>query len=1023
MTPISLDPTVPSPAAAASPPVGSAGGEGDEALVLRWRDHGDREALGALYHRHLAGAWRCARRLTGSDADAEDAVHAAFLDAIREARRYRPGTDPRAWLMTLVANRARMQYRERLRRRRREHAVATVLPPATPPTAPVPEGEVLLGALDHLAPRVREAVWLRHGEGMATRAIAQRVGRSERTVREDIAEGLALLRQYLARAGVASVAIEPGLAATIAHVPASLARRTDALVATATLPVAGIAGIPLAVSVAVLVVLGGGWAATHLPAPHAAPALPAAASPPLTGLDAVLARRLTLPLRHTTLGVLLDAINQALPPDVELPYACEPAVLADAWAGITPPAQATVRELLDQGAAAYGCSWRVMAGIIVFIAPPDPAGTPPPAGTPAPSDTTIDTDVQAFQDQRIARLRPQLLAFATSTRDQAADLALTLDPVLPQDVLLSPPKGQRSLLAAFREDAEVQAALRHALSLGRVSWLGRVLAAIPPPGATDLLLARLHDALPATEVLAGDTLWTKDDGGAPGLPEAIAAGADAATVTHLLALLSPDERGCALAARALGLAGARAAIPHLVPLLDDDDRAIAGEAAEALGRLGAHVAEERILALAQRTDRPLGAVRALGLLHVARAAPLLWSMLRVEHTVAASQQREAATAALTQCPAPAVLAALPAADTVNLDILSACRVVAATQSASTVPWLRSLGEHTTMPYERTAVANALARLATPADLQALGQVLLDPRTEPTQACIAASALGRRATPEALAVVQRALQTPALPVEVRAAVVQALSLSRLPAAIQAVPAVSRDPAPAPPLIAAVGAGRTPEERAALERLSATGSPAVRMAALTALTDVRDERPDADAGGREVLQSRSARCAASAYRLLLAALQDQDPIVRQGALALIPRLDRATGERFLREALRAASSEVRLLALHLYASPTFLSHEPATLTQLLALARQDPVPAIRQAAARTVTFDGVMLPAVPAALREDLKTERDPAVRTTLQAVLAAITSGRFSFPSGNDGDPLPDPPDAASTPEIDHLRTF
>jgi RNA polymerase sigma-70 factor (ECF subfamily) len=49
-------------------------------------------------------AYRVARRLTGSQQEAEDLVQEAYTRAFRSWRQYRPGTNLRAWLLRIVHN-------------------------------------------------------------------------------------------------------------------------------------------------------------------------------------------------------------------------------------------------------------------------------------------------------------------------------------------------------------------------------------------------------------------------------------------------------------------------------------------------------------------------------------------------------------------------------------------------------------------------------------------------------------------------------------------------------------------------------------------------------------------------------------------------------------------------------------------------------------------------------------------------------------------------------------------------------
>ncbi|MGH8938295.1 MAG: RNA polymerase sigma factor, partial [Actinomycetes bacterium] len=64
---------------------------------------------------HLLGV---AYRLTGSLADAEDAVQEAFVKAYRALGRFRQGAPFRPWLLSIVANEARTRRRSAGRRER-----------------------------------------------------------------------------------------------------------------------------------------------------------------------------------------------------------------------------------------------------------------------------------------------------------------------------------------------------------------------------------------------------------------------------------------------------------------------------------------------------------------------------------------------------------------------------------------------------------------------------------------------------------------------------------------------------------------------------------------------------------------------------------------------------------------------------------------------------------------------------------------------------------------------------------------
>src|SRR5476649_144941 len=63
----------------------------------------------------LDGLYRAALRLTRKPADAEDLVQDTYLKAFRAADSFRPGTNLRAWLFTILHNTARNRARDRAR--------------------------------------------------------------------------------------------------------------------------------------------------------------------------------------------------------------------------------------------------------------------------------------------------------------------------------------------------------------------------------------------------------------------------------------------------------------------------------------------------------------------------------------------------------------------------------------------------------------------------------------------------------------------------------------------------------------------------------------------------------------------------------------------------------------------------------------------------------------------------------------------------------------------------------------------
>lgn len=77
-------------------------------------EHGP-AAFESIAKPYLPLLWRCARRLVRTGHEAEDLVQETCLKALRAWQQFRPGTDARAWLVTILVNTARDWARKTLR--------------------------------------------------------------------------------------------------------------------------------------------------------------------------------------------------------------------------------------------------------------------------------------------------------------------------------------------------------------------------------------------------------------------------------------------------------------------------------------------------------------------------------------------------------------------------------------------------------------------------------------------------------------------------------------------------------------------------------------------------------------------------------------------------------------------------------------------------------------------------------------------------------------------------------------------
>ncbi len=218
--------------------LGSVGGLTDGQLVERFldRDGPDREdAFAELVRRHgpmVLGV--CSRMLRGS-ADAEDAFQATFLVLARRARVVRGDVALKSWLYG-VAIRTAKEARRRWARRRATEGGA--MDESRAVSAPDESHGELLSLLDEemgrLPGRYRDPLMLCDLEGVSRHDAARRLGLPEGTLSSRLSRGRSLLRDRLARRGVAlgtgmltSLLSEP----TVAAVPEALAASTVRLAA------------------------------------------------------------------------------------------------------------------------------------------------------------------------------------------------------------------------------------------------------------------------------------------------------------------------------------------------------------------------------------------------------------------------------------------------------------------------------------------------------------------------------------------------------------------------------------------------------------------------------------------------------------------------------------------------------------------------------------------------------------------------------------------------------------------------
>jgi RNA polymerase sigma-70 factor (ECF subfamily) len=182
---------------------------------------GDREALGAFYDRYAAVATGVALRVVRDHAQAEDVVHDAFVTVWQQIGRFdRSRGSPRAWLLTIVRNRAI----DRLRATRPsiETGVAdelsllrTGVNPTWDDAIERLSAEQLRMAVAQLPHEQRTAVELAYFGGHTYREIAEITGVPNGTASGRLRLALAKLRDSLSPTDAAPLSVSARRTATL----------------------------------------------------------------------------------------------------------------------------------------------------------------------------------------------------------------------------------------------------------------------------------------------------------------------------------------------------------------------------------------------------------------------------------------------------------------------------------------------------------------------------------------------------------------------------------------------------------------------------------------------------------------------------------------------------------------------------------------------------------------------------------------------------------------------------------------
>ena len=200
----------------------------DAALLAQYLDSHDNQAFATLIRRHGPMVWGLCRKLSSTDADAEDAFQATFLALVRGARQLREGDRLPAWLHG-VAYRISMKVR-RSAARRRHHETTAAPAEAVIPTSESAWGDLLAAVheeVQRLPGTLRTAFVLCELEGVRQHDAANQLGLKLNTLTARLSRARQRLIENLSRRGIAPATAIGAIATSTAtgSVPMTLAAK------------------------------------------------------------------------------------------------------------------------------------------------------------------------------------------------------------------------------------------------------------------------------------------------------------------------------------------------------------------------------------------------------------------------------------------------------------------------------------------------------------------------------------------------------------------------------------------------------------------------------------------------------------------------------------------------------------------------------------------------------------------------------------------------------------------------------
>jgi RNA polymerase sigma-70 factor (ECF subfamily) len=158
-----------------------------------------------LMRRYNERVYRAARAIVRDDAEAEDVMQQAYVNAFTHLRQFNGSALFSTWLIRIAINEALARVRRKGRYEAFDDAPAKVDPLMSMNPSENPERQAFAGelrellesAIDDLPNGTREVFVLRDVEGMSTLEVAESLSVSEDVVKTRLSRGRAMLRRVL----------------------------------------------------------------------------------------------------------------------------------------------------------------------------------------------------------------------------------------------------------------------------------------------------------------------------------------------------------------------------------------------------------------------------------------------------------------------------------------------------------------------------------------------------------------------------------------------------------------------------------------------------------------------------------------------------------------------------------------------------------------------------------------------------------------------------------------------------------